>query len=208
MRYTLSRATTLTVLAASITLAGCKGKDTGATTDTTAASSMATHDTTTTTANTGAVAAPLTDANIMALHDEVNAGDSTLAAAALPKLTNKGVRDFAKMMMGEHHGLHVKGISVEKAQKITPEAPATDPFKAAVGAEQSALGSMSKGAGYDSTYIANEVGIHQAVLDWAKKNMPQNAAAQDFVKGAAPVIQRHLDKALDLQTKLHGGGMS
>lgn len=208
MHQTISRVTTLTVLAASFTLAGCKGKDTGAIADTTAASAMATHDTSTSAAANGAVAAPLSDANIAALHNEVNAGDSTLAAAALPKLTNSDVRGFAKMMMGEHHGLLVKGLQVEKAQNITPAAPATDPFKSAVEAEQSALSSMTKGAAYDSTYIAHEVGIHQAVLEWAKANMPQNAAFQEYVKGAAPVIQRHLDKGLSIQTKLSGGKMS
>lgn len=208
MHQTISRVTTLTMLAASFALAGCKAKDTGATADTTAASSMATHDTSTAAAANGAVAAPLTDANIAALHNEVNAGDSTLAAAALPKLTNSDVKSFAKMMMGEHHGLLVKGIQVQKAQNITPQAPATDPFKSAVEAEQSALSSMAKGAAYDSTYIAHEVGIHQAVLEWAKANMPQNAAFQEYVKGAAPVIQRHLDKGLSIQTKLGGGKMS
>ncbi len=207
MHDTKSRVITLSVLALSVTMAACKGKDAAAT-DTTAASAMAASDTSHITTSAGAVAATLSDANIMALHNEVNAGDSTLAAAALPKLTNGDVRSFAKMMMGEHHGLLVKGLQVEKAQNITPEAPATDPFKSAVEAEQSALSAMAKGHAYDSTYIAHEVGIHQAVLGWATANMPKNTALQDYVKAAAPVIQRHLDKGLELQTKLGGGKMS
>lgn len=192
-------------LAASMTLAACKPKDNGATADTTAAK-MAMPDTSTKSA-ANAVAS-LTDANIAALVDEVNAADSTLAAAALRKLTNPGARRFAKLMIGEHHGLHVKGIQVEKAQKITPELPATDPFKPAVAAEQSALGPIAKGAAYDSAYIANEVGIHQAVLEWQGKNTPQNAALQDYVKSAKAVYQKHLDNGLDVQTKLGGGPMS
>ncbi|MEO6210145.1 MAG: DUF4142 domain-containing protein [Gemmatimonadaceae bacterium] len=207
MHDTKSRVITLSVLALSVTMAACKGKDAAAT-DTTAASAMGASDTSHMTASAGAVAATLSDANIMALHNEVNAGDSTLAAAALPKLSNADVRSFAKMMMGEHHGLLVKGLEVEKAQSITPEAPATDPFKSAVEAEQNALSAMAKGKAYDSTYIAHEVGIHQAVLGWATANMPKNAALQDYVKSAAPAIQRHLDKGLALQTKLGGGKMS
>lgn len=208
MHDTKSRIITVSVLALSVTMAACKGKDTGATTDTTAASTMAAPDTSHVSTSAGAVAATLSDANIMALHNEVNAGDSTLAAAALPKLSDAGVRSFAKMMMGEHHGLLVKGLQVQKAQNITAEAPATDPFKSAVEAEQSALSAMAKGKAYDSTYIAHEVGIHQAVLGWATANMPKNAALQDYIKAAAPVIQRHLDKGLELQTKLGGGKMS
>jgi putative membrane protein len=207
MNHTFSRDLTLMVLVASLAVAGCKGKENAATGDTTAASSMAMPDTSKLSAANGAVAASLSDANIAGLHDEVNVADSTLAAAALPKLTDPDVRSFAKMMMGEHHALHVKGLQVEKAQNITPQLPTTDPFKDAVEAEQSALSSMTKGKSYDSTYIAHEVGIHQAVHEWAGKNMPQNPALQDYVKSAAPVIQRHLDRALDIETKF-GGAMS
>lgn len=208
MKDSILRGMTLTVVAASVTVAGCKGKDTGMTADTTAASTMKMPDSATTGAASGAVAAPLTDANIAALVDEVNAADSALAAAALPKLSSPGARKFAKLMMGEHHGLHVQGIQLEKAQKITPELPAADPFKPAVGAEQSALGPMAKGPAYDSTYIANEVGIHQAVIEWQGNNTAQNPALREYMKDAKAVIQRHLDDGLAEQTKLGGGPMS
>lgn len=207
MHVTISRATTLTVLTLSITLAGCKSKE-PATTDTTAASTMAAPDTSAMGAANGAVAASLTDANIAGLVDEVNVADSTLAAAALPKLTNSGAKNFAKLMMGEHHGLHNKGLQLEKAEKITPELPASDPFKAAVGAEQSALSPLPKGNAYDSTYIANEVGIHQAVIEWQGKNTAQNAALKSYLDAAKSVYQRHLDVGLSLLTKLSGGKMS
>ena len=201
MQIMLSRAALLTMLTSVVALPGCKGKDKAAP-DTTIVGAMPA-DTT-----AASVAAPLSDANIAGLVDEVNVADSTLAAAALPKLSNGDVRSFAKMMMGEHHGLHVKGLQIEKAQNLAPAVPATDPFKAAVAAEQSALSAMAKGKAYDSTYIAHEVGIHQAVLEWAQKNTPQNPALQGYLKDAGPVIQRHFDKALDLETKLSGGPMS
>ena len=105
MRHTLSRATSLTLLAASVAIAGCKGKESAAV-DTTAAMTKI--------PDTTAVTAPparLSDANIAGLVDEVNVADSTLAAAALPKLTDKSARDFAKLMMGEHHALHLKGTA-------------------------------------------------------------------------------------------------
>lgn len=204
MSHTLSRGITLTALAASMAMAACKPKDNAATTDTTTAKAMS--DTSTKSATIPVIT--MSDANIAALVDEVNAADSMLAAAALPKLTNADAKRFARLMMGEHHGLHVKGIQVEKAQKITPELPATDPFKPAVGAEQSALAPMARGKGYDSTYIANEVGIHQAVIEWQGKNAPQNAALQDYMKSSKAVYQRHLDDGLAAQTKLGGGPMS
>jgi predicted outer membrane protein len=208
MRDSILRALTLAALAASATVAGCKGKDTGAAADTTAASTMKMPDSASAGAATGSVAAVLTDANIAALLDEVNVADSTLAAAALPKLSSPGARNFAKLMVGEHHGLHVKGIQLEKAQNITPALPATDPFKPAVGAEQSALSALAKGHAYDSTYIANEVGIHQAVIEWVGSNTPKNPALQAYMKAAKSVIQRHLDAGLAEESKLGGGPMS
>lgn len=204
MNHTLSRGITLAVLTTSMALAACKPKDNAATVDTTTAKAMPD-----TSAKSAVTTVPsLSDANIAALVDEVNVADSTLAAAALPKLTNADARHFAKLMMGEHHGLHVEGIQLEKAQKITPELPAADPFKPAVGAERSALAPMAKGKGYDSTYIANEVGIHQAVIEWQGKNAPQNTALQDYMKSSKAVYQRHLDDGLAAQTKLGGGPMS
>ncbi len=198
-------------LAACTALGACKAKDTSATGDTSAAMSNTATPATTGAADTAAAGAPaagasaaLSDANIAALVDEVNAGDSTLASAALPKLTSSGAKDFARLMMGEHHALHVEGLSVEKKQNITPQMPSSDPFKPAVEGEQSALSSMQKGPAYDSTYIAHEVGIHQAVIGWAGKNTPQNAAYQQYIKTAAPVYQKHLDHALALQRKMMG----
>jgi predicted outer membrane protein len=183
-------AAALTVL---MIMTGCKAKDTQRT-DTTA---MGTADTT---AMTGmAASVPLTDANIASLVDEVNVADSTLAAAAIPNLTSADVKAFANMMMGEHHALHVQGMQVESAQSITPAAPAADPFQSAVAAEQSALTAATKGAAYDSTYLANEIGIHQAVLAWAGQNAPQNSAYQDYMKTVGTTVQKHLDKATALQ---------
>lgn len=206
-------------LIACVALAACKGKETATTTDTTAAMNAAANNTTSTTtgdtsvrsgmADTGAAAAnatggQLSDANVAALVDEANAGDSTLAAAALPNLTSTGAKNFARLMTGEHHALHMEGLRVEKAQNITPVLPTPDPFKPAVEAEQTALSSMSKGPAYDSTYIAHEVVIHQAVIDWAGKQTPKNAAYQKYLKTAGPVYEKHLKEAESLQKKMAG----
>ena len=195
-------------LALGVLVTGCKGKDASAV-DTTAGAMSSTAGDTSAMASaaagsTAATPAPLSDANIAALLNEANAGDSTLAAAALPHLTSTGAKNFAKLMMGEHHALLVQGMQVQKAQNITPVLPAVDPFKPAVEGEQSALASATKGMAYDSTYIANEVGIHQAVIDWAGKNTPQNAALQAYMKSAGPTLVKHLDAAQALQKKMEG----
>src|SRR5688572_26881016 len=56
-------------------------------------------------ADTTAAGASLTDPNIVALLDEANKADSAAGALAVTKATNKAVKDFAKLMMSEHHAL-------------------------------------------------------------------------------------------------------
>jgi putative membrane protein len=205
MRMGLSRYLALSLVGCTL-LGACKGKNTGTTADTTVpAMKAAAGDTTGGPGAAGtASGAALSDANIAALLDEANAGDSALGAAALPKLSSTSVKNFAKLMMGEHHALHIEGLNVEAAQHITPQLPTADPFKAAVVGEQTALNSMAKGRAYDSTYIANEIGIHQAVISWAGTNTPQNAALQQYMKEAGPVLQKHLKEAQSVQKKISG----
>ena len=46
--------------------------------------------------------------------------------------------------------------------------------------------------------------IHQTVLDKATQALQsaQNAELKTLIEGAAPVIQKHLDRAKEIQTKL------
>jgi putative membrane protein len=192
---------------AAVATGACKGRtntaDTGqagtaATTDTSATAMAAPADTAT------AAKAPMTDANIVALLDEANKSDSAAGAFAYKKASNKDVKAFAKMMMGEHHALRVEGLALAKKLKVTPEAPADDPVKAAGSSEMSALQSAGSGAAFDKTYIDQEVTVHKAVIDLAQKahDEAQNAELKALIEKAKPVLQKHLDRAEALQQQL------
>ncbi len=159
---------------------------------------------------TAAATTGMSDGNIVALFDEVNVADSSLAEIARTKATRSDVRQFAQLMISEHHALREKGLELARRPTgaLPPwpkaEPPAVDPFKPAVDNATNALNSTPKGAAFDSTYVANEVAIHQAVLDWAT-----NAAAQTqhqelkgLLTSTAPVIRKHLDQARSIQGKL------
>ena len=79
-----------TLAIAALALTACAKKDNSGT-DTTAASSTVSADTSTTAAP---AAATWSDANIVALLDEVNAADSTAGALAATKGTAAAVREF------------------------------------------------------------------------------------------------------------------
>ena len=159
-----------------------------------------------TTAMAPALPAALTDPNIVYILDQASASDSARGALAQIKGTNADVKNYGRMMMGEHHGLRVAGLDLAKKLAVTPMAPAGDQSDAMAAQEMSLLESTAKGAAWDKAYIDYEVTYHQAVLETATKalGMAQNQELKDLIGTAAPVLQRHLDRALELQKKMSG----
>lgn len=155
-------------------------------------------------AETAQAAGELTDANIVALLDEANVADSTAGALASEKATDPQVKEFAKLMMGEHHALRVQGERLAEQLNMTPEPPADDPVKTLAESEMAALRSAPKGSEFDRTYIEQEVAVHRAVLDLAEKahGATDNAQLKDLIEQAQPVLQKHLDRAEELQERL------
>jgi putative membrane protein len=114
------------------------------------------------------------------------------------------VKSFAKMMMGEHHALRVQGQKLAKQLNVTPELPASDPLKPAAQSELTALKGAAKGKTFDQTYIEQEIGIHKAVLDLAGKahDQAQSPELKKLIEQAKPVIEKHLNRAEQIQKKL------
>jgi putative membrane protein len=148
--------------------------------------------------------AKLSDANIVALLDEANKADSASGAFALKKAKDPGVKAFAKMMMGEHHALRAQGQALAKKLNVTPQAPTDDPVAKLGASEMDSLNAAGSGATFDKAYIDQEVTVHKAVLDLADKahGDAENAQLKSLIEKAKPVIQKHLDKAEELQQKL------
>jgi putative membrane protein len=152
----------------------------------------------------GASAGAMTDANIVALLDEANQADSASGALAVTKATSPAVKQFAKLMMTDHHALRVQGQQLAKKAQITPSAPANDPLAPLAQQETSTLQSTPKGAQFDRAYIEQEIAVHRAVndlLDQAK-SAAQNDQLKALIEKAQPVVQKHLDMAESIQKKL------
>lgn len=154
--------------------------------------------------DTTGAAGGLSDANIVALLDEANMADSASGAYALTKATDADVKAFARLMMGEHHALRAQGQQLAQRLNVTPAPVANDPLKPAVEGEMTALKAAPKGAQFDRTYIEQEIGIHKAVLDLAEKahGAAQNEELKKLIEQAKPVIEKHLDRAEEIQKKL------
>jgi putative membrane protein len=186
---------------AALVLAACSKKENyGA--DTSAASGTAAADTSGMVGSTSS--GTWTDANIFALLDEANAGDSAAGAVAVTKGTASAVRDFGRRMVRDHHQLRAQGEALAKKLKITPAAPADDPVMPAAQKQTDNLNSTAKGKDFDKAYIDSEVDMHKAVLELATKaaGQTQNTELKNLIQKAAPVIQGHLDLAESVQKNL------
>lgn len=145
-----------------------------------------------------------TDANIVALLDEANKAEGAAGAYAAGKTADADVKAFARMMMGEHHALRVQGQTLAKKLSVTPEAPAEDPVTTAGKSEMNALRSAGSGAAFDRAYIDQEVSIRKAVLALADRAHDDTSTQelQALIEKAKPTIQKHLDRAEELQKSL------
>jgi putative membrane protein len=193
------RTTTMVAALSLVVLAAC-AKDDGNTTDSAAVTDTATAASATpTTGDPG-----LTDANIAALLDEANMGDSTHGKIASTKGTNADVKAFGVMMMNDHHVLRKQGQDLVAKLGVTPTPPANDQLPAKAQAVGDSLNSMPKGAAWDKFYIDHEVAMHQEVLGLIDQALgaAQNAELKDLLTKARPNIEGHLKRAQDIQSKL------
>lgn len=108
------------------------------------------------------------------------------------------------MMMKDHHAMRVEGMALAKKSSMTPAMPAGDSDDAAEAALGDSLKAMPKGAAWDKFYIDHAVAGHEKVLRFAQDaaNSAQNADLKTMIQKATPIVQKHLDKAKELQTKL------
>jgi putative membrane protein len=196
----------LAILAiAAVALAACSKKDNYGS-DTTAASSTVSGDTSAMAGGSASTTGSGTwsDANIVALLDEANMADSSAGSVAVTKGTSSAVRTFARDMMRDHHQLRSQGQALAKKLNITPAPPSDDPVQPMAQNETNTLNSTAKGKDFDKAYIDAEVDAHKAVLDLATKaaGQTQNTELKNLIQKAAPLIQAHLDKAESIQKNL------
>jgi len=201
-----NRFTRVALVGGAIAMAACAKEKT--TTSDSAAGAMTSTDTSAsmnnTSANNTSSTPAMTDANIVAFLDAANVADSAGGKVASTKGTSKDVQAFGKMMMGEHHALRVQGQALAKKDSIAPQPAANDTTKAHGEHELAQLNSTPKGAAWDKAYIDGEVTTHQEVLDKlnAAHDATQNADLKNLLEKGKPVIQKHLDRAKEIQGKL------
>ncbi len=182
-------------------IAGCAKKD--ATADSTKVADSTAAAASASTAALPARAPAPTDAVILGKLDADNVNDSTTGSMAVAKGMNASVKELGRTMMRDHHAMRVEGMAMAKRAAITPEAP-NDAAATAEKAVGDSLTAATKGAAWDKAFIDHAVEGHTKVLHFAQDaaNTTQNADIKAMIQKAAPTVQKHLDKAREIQGKL------
>lgn len=146
----------------------------------------------------------LSDPNIIAVLDAISVADSATGAVAATKGTDREVREYAQMMVREHHDMRVEGKAVADSAAIAPALPANDPGEANLTAAMSSLEQAARGEAFDRAYIAQALTMHEEALGTARNALQstRNPQVKALVEKAIPVIQRHLDRAREIQQRI------
>ncbi len=149
----------------------------------------------------------LSDPNILAVLDAINVADSATGAVAASKATDREVREYGQMMVREHHDMRVEGKNVADSSGLAPELPANDPGEANHTAAMASLEQAERGQAFDRTYIAHAVRMHEEALGTARnaRQSTENPQIRALVDKAIPAIERHLNRAKEIQQRIGGG---
>ena len=152
----------------------------------------------------GAASISITDANIVYILDQANAADSARGRLASTKGTSTDVKQFGRLMAGEHHALRGEGVQLAKKLGLIQQAPPDDKSVSQARAEMARLKAMPRGKSWDKSYIAYEVNYHQGILQGAGGllDAAQSPQLKDLLKESGAVVQKHLDLAKTIQKKL------
>jgi putative membrane protein len=145
----------------------------------------------------------LGDADIANVIHEVNAGEIAAGKIAETKASNAEVKAYARDMVQAHTALDKQDTKVA-GQTAATNTAIRDSVVTANRAASSELQSANSGAEFDKSYINSQVQGHQNALSFlqAAQNQTQNADMKKLIAAAIPDVQKHLDRAKSLQSKI------
>jgi putative membrane protein len=149
-----------------------------------------------------------TDGQIVQLLITVNMADSAGGASASTRATNAQVREYARMMVQDHSAANRRLTELARRLNINPDSAFEDIRELREDVDEGARDLASKsGAEFDREYMEMEVNLHRRVLEALdQKLIPQadNAELKTLLQETRQTVQRHLDRATDIQRTLSG----
>lgn len=143
------------------------------------------------------------DATIMGKMMATDEMEMSMGNRARMKGQNAEVKALAKMIEDDHTKMLTQAEDLATKLALNPVMPPPDPMM-----EQAmvALGNAS-GATFDSMFVAMNIQGHEKTLaDLATmQGVATKQEVKDLIAAAIPVIQKHLDRAKQIQGSIGGG---
>jgi len=144
------------------------------------------------------------DKDIAMKIEQANLGEIDLGRWAKDHASNRDVRNYGDMMETDHTK------ALKDVQKIMTKYGVNESTQSKPVDAQNNLSMLQKlsGPAFDREYMNMMVSDHQKDLEELKsaQTSVQNADLKDYINDFIPVVQKHLEKAQDLQTKLTSSG--
>jgi putative membrane protein len=162
--------------------------------------------TTSTGATTTKVTTAFGDREILGVLQTVNLGEIKGGESAKAKAATADVKAYAQEMVRDHRKgedqvqAAVKAVGATRTSSLSKQL-ATDNREAMTRLER------EKKAGFDRAYLAEQVKMHQMVLDTIDKELlpaASSAKVKDVLTATRATVAEHLQKAKALESKLGG----
>ena len=145
------------------------------------------------------------DAQIAETMKTANEAEVKAAKVAKSKASDSQVRDFANMMITEHEQNMKDAKNIEKKQKISPRSnDMAKDMKKDAGEKMSDL-KKNKGTAFDKAYIAQQIEMHQDLLNKLDQSFIPATHNEDFKAYLTTTrghVAEHLAKAQEIQSNL------
>lgn len=147
----------------------------------------------------------MSDGNVVAIILAANNTDLSYARLVPARSTNPRVRAFGELMVTDHTILNARANEIANRQHILAEDDDTSlGFRDQSADRRDTLRDL-QGARFDSTFIANEIQYHQALLaslDALLSPHTRNPELHEFVTNLKPAVSAHLAHAERVRAEL------
>jgi putative membrane protein len=131
--------------------------------------------------------------------DQANQAEIDEGHMAETKASNPDVKDFAEMLVKDHTSAldELRRLMRDNNAEVTPQENAKP-------AEESSELQTLQGAAFDRAFVDEQVTAHEKTLDDLRsfEGSAQNPDLKKYISNLIPTIQKHLDKAQELQKRM------
>ena len=145
----------------------------------------------------------MTDANILAEELGADSAEVVIGTFARTHASDPQVKAYGQLLVDDHSKAERAVRALAKKLAITPQPPANDTTSQETAHTLAHLSTL-KGYDFDTAFVQHEIVDHKADIDNAHKAITaaQSAEVKQFVEKSLPGLQKHLDRAQELEKKL------